>query len=255
MTNTGVATIHLASQYLAAASISFLEKRDDDSHTNLAYSTMEHQIQTWPLSASKDFMTLDLLDFSLKWMSDSGEETLGLNGRTHLQVLTWLQETSFKAGLEKKYHYSFHYDLPYTISDDYIFEINEDSLKIERELRTLAQNTIEKAMNEHGMDSSIRIWPHHFDTGALAYLPDSNEISVGLGLAIPDTMIDQHYFYISGYRGHESIDPDSFSATTHGKWISDGFKGGVLRAEQVDEESVVQFFREAFNAFSLLNSS
>ena len=30
--------IHLAAQYLAAAGISFLEKRDDDSHTNLGFN-------------------------------------------------------------------------------------------------------------------------------------------------------------------------------------------------------------------------
>ena len=252
---SGIASIHLASQYLAAAGISFLDKRDDDSHTNLAYSIEDHQIQTWPLSAAHDILALDLIDFSLKWISNSQVLTFDLDGKTHQQVLSWLQETSVNSGLEKEYSYSFHFDLPYGISDYFTFVINRESLELERELRSLAQITIEKALSEQGMDSSIRIWPHHFDTGALAYLPGNNEISIGLGLAIPDSMIDQHYFYISGYRGHEGIDPGSFSSLTNGQWVSQGFKGGVLKAENADEEDVHQFFREAFNAFSQLNGS
>ena len=246
--------IHLASQYLAAAGISFLDKEDDDSHTNLGYSVKDHQIQTWPLSATHDILALDLKDFSLKWISGAQVLSFKLDGKNHEQVLSWLQETSNNSGLEEKYTFSFHYDLPYSISEDFKFEINADGLELERKLRSLAHTTIKRTLSEHDMESTIRIWPHHFDTGALVYLPDNNEISIGLGLAIPDSMIDQHYFYISGYRGHDSIDPGSISSLTHGKWVSQGFKGGVLKAENTDEEIVIQFFREALSAFSQLNS-
>ena len=246
--------IHLASQYLAAAGISFLDKRDDDSHTNLGYSIKDHQIQTWPLSAAHDMLALDLTDFSLKWISGAQALSFKLDGKTHEQVLSWLQETSNNLGLEEKYTYSFHYELPYGISEDFKFEINAEGLELERKLRSQAQTTIQRILSEHDMESTIRIWPHHLDTGALAYLPDNNEISIGLGLAIPDSMIDQHYFYISGYRGHDSIDPGSFSSLTQGKWVSQGFKGGVLRAENTDEGIVLQFFQEALSAFSQLNS-
>lgn len=245
MMNSNLASIHLACQYLAAAGISFLEKRDDDSHTNLGYSVAKHHIQSWPLTDTQNYLALDLIDFTLKWFSKSEVHKFDLAGSTHKQALSWIQETSAHSGLAKKYNYSFHYDLPYNIGEDHTFEINEESLALERELRTLAQTAIQRTLSEHHMESPIRIWPHHFDTGALAYLPENERISVGLGLAIPDSLVDQHYFYISGYLGHESIDPGSFRSLTNGRWVSDGFKGGVLPAENVDEDVVLQFFHEA----------
>ena len=255
MINKGFATIHLASQYLAAAAISFLDKKDDDSHTNLGYSVSEHQIKTWPLSSTQDYLTLDLLNFSLKWVSSSGVETLDLSGKTHEKIISWIKDISTRQGLEKPYSYSLHYDLPYSLRGEEVFEINEESLSLERQLRGLAQSCIQKTLEDQDLESAIRIWPHHFDTGALAFLDENPEISIGLGLAIPDSMIDQHYFYISGYRGHESIDPSTFAELSHGKWVSDGFKGAVFYGDDLNEENVLQFFREAIRSLSRLDGS
>ena len=253
--NRGVFTIHLAAQYLAAAGISFVDKKEDDSHTNLGYSLEKHQIQTWPLNESQDYLALDLIDFTLKWGSNSNVRNFELSGSTHQQAKTWIQESSGHSGLVKPYNYSFHYNLPYGISENHTFEIDQDSLALERELRSLAQTAILKTLSDYNMESSIRIWPHHFDTGALAYLPDYEQISIGLGLAIPDSLVDEHYFYISGYRNQESIDPSSFRSLAYGRWVSGGFIGGVLPAKNVDETTALQFFQEAIGLFVQADSS
>lgn len=40
--------MHLASQYLAAAAISFVPKKDDDSHTNLGWSNEKNNWKPTP---------------------------------------------------------------------------------------------------------------------------------------------------------------------------------------------------------------
>ena len=241
--------IHLAAQYLAAAGISFLEKRDDDSHTNLGYSPSDHQIRTWPLNPSKDCLALDLKDFSLKWISETVSASFGLDGNYHAQVLSWIRDISQRSGIDKAYEYKFHYKLPYDIDKDFKFKRNNEILALERKQRSLAQKTIQAVLSEYKLESEIRVWPHHFDTGALASVANNNDLTIGLGLAIPDSLVDQHYFYISGNRGHENIDPGQFEPLSQGKWISDGFKGGILASENVDEANVIDFFKQAIRSY------
>ncbi len=249
MNNKEIASIHLAAQYLAAAGISFVKKREDDSHTNLGYSIEKGQIFTWPLTNADDLLVLDLNDFSLNWVSDHSSDKLSLEHRTHEDVLKWLTEKAVQTGLPMDYKYGFHYDLPYKISNSYTFQIATETLDRERQLRSLAQEVIHTILDEYGMRSDVRIWPHHFDTGALGPLPSRPEMTLGMGLAIPDSMENSHYFYLSGYLGHQSIETNTFQPLTFGKWYHQGFQGAVLPAKNVGKNDVYQFFKEAIEAY------
>ncbi|MEM6380925.1 MAG: hypothetical protein AAF705_22325, partial [Bacteroidota bacterium] len=58
-----VKTFHIAAQYLTTVAISFLEKKDDDSHTNLGWKN--GGLHTHPLSSANCTLTLDYSSFSL----------------------------------------------------------------------------------------------------------------------------------------------------------------------------------------------
>ncbi|WP_291961933.1 hypothetical protein [Maribacter sp.] len=238
--------MHLASQYLAAAAISFVPKKDDDSHTNLGWSIEKKQLETHPLSLSGDMLSLNYNTFSLEWNSPKNDASLTLDGKTHQEVLEWLVKTS-KIFLGKVYTYEFHYDLPYTINASYAFKLNALELKELASLRTLAQSSLVATLKEKGLESDVRIWPHHFDSGAYASLSD--DIAVGFGLAIPDALVNEHYFYISGYKGHNGLDTSNFDALSLGEWKNDGFKGAVLPATKINKDQAVQFFTEAINTY------
>ncbi len=253
MSDSGLADIRLAAQYLAAAGISFLEKQADDSHTNLGYSEEEHQLFSRPLNASGDFLALDLLNFALKWVTASGSSHYMLDGKSHAEILEWLKSKVKNDDLSSEYQYSFHYDLSCAISDTYVFKMNEEALQLERDLRGLANRVLSHVLSEYSMESDIRIWPHHFDTGAFAQLPGSGNVSLGIGLAIPDSLVDQYYFYISGYMGHESLSTASFKPLSNGQWLNDGLKGGVLPAVKLDENTVIRYFKEAIANYSKPN--
>jgi hypothetical protein len=238
--------MHLAAQYLAAAGISFLEKKPDDSHTNLGFDTENGCLYTHTLSENGDVLCLDYESFALKWKSNQETTTFNLDGASHAEVLKWLTDTS-KAFLNKTYQYQFHYDLPYAIDDAFTFKLLDvNKLKALKHLRILAQLVLKNIDKQYSLDASIRIWPHHFDTGIYSPLPDS-DITIGLGLAIPDTVCNKHYLYISGYKNGGTIDTSQLPKLESGEWKSDGFTGAILNADTIVESEGVAFFEEAIN--------
>ena len=241
--------LHLAAQYLATAGISFLEKRDDDSHTNLTFSNTEKRLETWPLDDNGTILSLHYPSFSLQWISNE-TQSLPLDGKSHHEVVNWLKEVSASLNSSKGYEYKLHYKLPYGLGSDKTFQLN-NSQKIEKlvQMRILANTVLTKVLNKNNLNSDIRIWPHHFDTGAFSALGKNSETAVGMGLTIPDTLVDDYYFYISGYHGHTGLDTSTFTALTKGQWLNDGFKGAVLPISGSTEEDAIAFFNEAIQAY------
>lgn len=241
--------MHLAAQYLAAAGISFLEKKQDDSHTNFSFDTDSGSLHTHTFSDSGDTLSLNYQKFILDWSSYEGSTSFRLDGATHKKVLQWVSEVS-QTFLNKTYNYSFHYDLPYAIDNHYMFKlIDVSKLQELMHLRILAQFSLERILNDNFLESYIRVWPHHFDTGAFVSFEGNSKISISLGLAIPDATCNEHYIYISGYKNNKSLDTSNFSKLTNGEWINDEFKGAILPATHLIETEVVEFFQEAINIY------
>ena len=244
--------MHLAAQYLAAAGISFLEKEADDSHTNLGFSTENGCLQTHALSKAGDVLSLNYKKFTLEWSSQNGKTSFRLDGATHEQVLEWLKEVS-NTFLKREYEYIFHYDLPYEIGDNFMFKLLDASkLRELMHLRILAQYTLEKILEDNGLESLIRVWPHHFDTGAFSELNDGSGISIGFGLAPPDTLCNEHYLYISGYNGRSALDTSNFDGLSNGSWKNEGFKGAILPVSDLVESETVGFFQEAIDTYKTM---
>ncbi len=247
--------MHLAAQYLATAGISFLDKKDDDSHTNLGFYAEKGYLETWPLNENGCKIALDYSQFSLHWITNDTPRTkLQLDGKTHNEIVQWMDEVTTALGRAKTYTYKLHYEMPYgKITDDFVF-----SKPPQRELdkllgyRRIAQHALENVVDSMNLNSTIRIWPHHFDTGGYKTINPDKDISVGFGLAIPDTMIDDFYLYTSGYKGHEVIDTSKFSTLTYGKWMNDGFKGAVFPMKNVDEAKATTFFNESIGKYRTL---
>lgn len=243
---------HFASQYLAAAGISFVEKKEDDSHTNLGFNVTTGCLETHVLSKNNDCLLFCYKSFSLVWKSDTHNTSLPLDGVTHKEVVQWLTATAQK-NLNKNYEYTFHYDLPYAITDDFTYQLDHPT-ELQRllDLRILAQNSLQEVASNYKLTGPIRVWPHHFDTGGYEQLPNS-DIAIGFGLAIPDSQCNDHYFYISGYKDGKSMSTANFDALASGDWKNNDFKGGILGASQANQDQVISFFQETMSSYT--NSS
>ena len=244
--NTIEIQLHIATQYLAAAGISFLPKEDDDSHTNLGFDTDGGYLETHSLSENNDKLILNYKDFSLKWKSDTQSKSFRLDGTTHQEAVDWISEMS-RTFLNKEYKYKFHYELPYTIDDVSTFKLSDvGKLNDLMHLRILAQFILERIDNDYNLNASIRVWPHHFDTGIYSTIPES-DIAVGLGLAIPDAICDEHYLYITGYKKGNVMNTSGFKKLTLGEWKAEGFTGAILTTENIVESDGVHFFTEVIH--------
>ena len=242
--------IHFASQYLATAGKSFLTPRKDDSHTNLGYDVDRQLLETWSLNDAHLKLALDLKNFSIRWMGNEAPEFL-LDGKTHGEVVTFLKNSAQQMDFGSPYEFDLHYELPFPWGINYVFSLADPEKLIETaRLRAFAHRTLRSFLAKENLDSDIRIWPHHFDTGAFVVLKESGK-SVGLGMAIPDAVCDDHYFYISGYRGHQAIDTNNFENLVQGEWKANGFKGGVLPVSTASNDQAVAFFQEAFSSYLL----
>lgn len=56
-------------------------------------------------------------------------------------------------------------------------------------LHNLAQFSLERILIDNYLESSIRVWPHHFDTGIFTTHNNGSGISISAGLAIPATYL------------------------------------------------------------------
>ncbi|WP_299312780.1 hypothetical protein [uncultured Aquimarina sp.] len=244
------AQMHLAAQYLAAAGISFVDKKDDDSHTNLGFSVEKGTLYTRELDNKPIILSLSYDLFTLEWNDSSSKSTLRLDGTTHAEVVQWINRMAKNSDITVPYSYDIHYELPYQISDDYVFKLQDASaLHQLKKHRVLAYEIIREVLDRNKLDSEIRIWPHHFDTGAFAPLEDEAGLSIGLGLAIPDEAHNEYYFYISAYQGHDSVDTANFKLLSLGEWKNEGFKGAILSVSGVHKNNGVTFFEEALSTY------
>ena len=219
-------TMHLAAQYLATAAISFIPKKDDDSHTNLGWTNHTLETHEFP---NGDKLGLNYENFSLEWTHHNGnKEYLLLNGTTHIEIIDWISKTSKNNGVNKPYSYNLHYDLPYdevTVSSTFkLTDHNDVDLLIKH--RDLAQSVISSVLKSNGYDSPIRIWPHHFDTGA--FVNANDKLSIGIGMAIPDSLINDFYFYISGYHNHDPVIIESVDDLEHGNYYNNDWQGFAI---------------------------
>ncbi|WP_298309777.1 hypothetical protein [uncultured Aquimarina sp.] len=242
--------MHLAAQYLAAAGISFVDKKDDDSHTNLGFSVEKGTLYTRKLDNKPIVLSLSYDLFTLEWNDASSKSTLRLDGTTHAEVIQWINRMANNSNTSVPYSYDIHYELPYQIKDDYVFKLEDVStLKKLKEQRILAHTVLREFLDRNKLDSEIRIWPHHFDTGAFAPLEDEAGLAIGLGLAIPDESHSEYYFYISAYQGHDGVDTTNFKSLSLGEWKNEGFKGAILPVTGVNKNNGVTFFEEALSIY------
>jgi hypothetical protein len=242
--------LHLASQYLAMAGKSFLPQKDDDSHTNLGFFSEDNTLRTWDLNDSGIYLAFRFDDFSLQWGDADGKIAFALDGKNHDEIISWITKMASASKLEKIYNYDLHYELPYSPPVNFRFNSSDLSeLDNLLQLRILAQNVLKEFLDGENLQSDIRIWPHHFDTGAFFELNDNSGKSIGLGMAIPDSVCNQHYFYMSGYLGHDALETNSFSKLSYGQWKNNGFKGAILNTSKTNKQQAVEFFKEAFKAF------
>ncbi|MEQ9186547.1 MAG: hypothetical protein RLP15_02360 [Cryomorphaceae bacterium] len=251
---TATEALHKAAQYLATAAKSFVPHEEDDSHTNMGWNQVESTLFTRALNDEGLRLELNHKAYALDVVHPKSglSGSFPLIGANHFAIVQWLDQERTFCGIKTPYSFDLHYDLGYSNSLDDAFtfpSVPGDALEEEIQRRNTANDALNSILAEEQSNSSPRIWPHHFDTGALIEEGKEGIVSFGLGMAIPDAVISEHYLYVSAYDSQGSISTDGMVELSLGKWFNASWKGAAVPVNGLNTEMAIRFYREVLEAF------
>jgi hypothetical protein len=232
---------HHASQFIALVGRYLIPQQPDDSNTNMQY-LLDKEMLVGNALANGMRLALQLTDLTLYILDKDNKHKseISLVGKITQQVFEEVKQTFAEFGVDtSNLKNELHYEVPtHDLINGDSFTIKEKKLFQEN---TFYRHNADLILNEiaAGFEDtdSVRVWPHHFDTGT--FIPfthnDKGELSqsIGIGWTIPDSMVNEPYYYLS-FWSEQPV--ESFEALTPlevGEWITTGWKGGVLKLSEI----------------------
>ncbi|MCG8331928.1 MAG: hypothetical protein MI974_29850 [Chitinophagales bacterium] len=258
--NDTIVKMHHAVQAVAAFGNSLLPKAGDDSQSNMSWHSdlkamVGHEV---PLQAPLR-LALSYDPFELYFLNaaDLPIASFAMEGQTLVTALAFIRmQVEAMGGVGGKLEYPQHYELP---KSDYQkgapFLMPDSSAHFElAKHRHNAQHVLEVFASRYEHASSVAIWPHHFDTGSLiAFAFDAEgglTKSIGIGMAIPDSICDEMYYYVSPWWKGVTLNFDTLSALPgRGEWKSGQYNGALLPLSSVTAKTSAQEQSELVTAF------
>jgi len=232
--------IHLLCQPLAKINRSLVPHETDDSHTNLAYDSVQHRILgRWFDIKGKSFIAaIDLERYQYLIIDERFHEQgqVDFLGKDSKQIEAELTMILAQLGISSKVLFApLHFEITdYIFKDEPFQKAHFKGISAWMEARDLANMACEKITTHLQAKGETRIWPHHFDTGV--YIEVNKEMGLGFGLAMADSMVSEPYFYFSRYALNESaFDWENTPELDAGSWlIGEYFKGAILPLDAAD---------------------
>jgi len=248
--------LHHAAQLATALGISYLEKKPDDSHTNLEWLPALDALASNPAGARNIRIAVRPREFAILVVAtpDLALAEFALTGKTLDEAVRWIRARLGQYGLDPaRFTTARHYEIPsHRVADGHAFDADALALdELAHWYRDAAAVLGEFATKLQGA-SPVRCWPHHFD---IATLIDRGEgKSVGLGMEPGDVYYDEPYWYANAYPAPALGDaPPALGG--NGAWHTHEWTGAVLvgsRMGDVDQGAqVARFFQSALRAYGV----
>lgn len=202
--------LHYAAQIVAAIADVWLPERADDGHTAMTWRSPTMVGERTPTDVA---IGIRAIDFAVLAFHDDDLQTLPLAGKTLAEGLAWADaQLGTPRGAKLR-----DYDLPTSpLRSGGRFTGPEDALA---ELARWYDAGLAVVLR-FADPREIKIWPHHFDLGAI--LPGN----IGLGLSPGDAYYAEPYYYVTppAPLAHAP------KLAGGGFWRSEGWSGAVLLA-------------------------
>lgn len=257
---------HHAAQFIALAGRHLIPQKPDDSNTNLQYLPDREWLIGNEIPGGMR-IALSLADLKLIILDKQNHRRseLVLAGKSKQQVFEQLKQNLSDLGLDvSKFTNELHYTLPdHELDKNATFSTGDQKYNQENILyRHNAEIVLIEIAAKYKKSEPVRIWPHHFDTGSFVSIEinadGGTSKSIGLGWAIPDSMVNEPYYYLSYWSEtpvenfNELPDPET------GEWIRTGWNGGVARNADIvkissargQQEFVELFFNSGIKILS-----
>lgn len=262
--NEAIKITHHAAQLIAISGRYLAARREDDSHTAMEFSRSRKILAGVKLKGDQEVrvsLNIENLDLHILNVRLKSMEKFDLKGRTFEEGFDFLKKRLMTFGLDTSLMLpEVHYNIPdHPTGKGKPFEINDpDAFQHHAELRSLAKDLLQSFARVFKNTSDILVWPHHFDTGMIIYMdPDEKEVTngtIGIGMSIKDSMIDEPYFYVNHWSEEKIQYPKELPALRHGRWGESDWKGAYLKISEIvsgrnelNTEMAADFFSEAID--------
>jgi len=254
--------LHQLSQTIAKANRTYVPSKPDDSHTNLCFDDVGSRIEGHWINNGKEnlLLTLNLNLLQFEWLNEEKEclHSVTTIGKTVEEIENELAGILTELDFNPKgFTDILHFEIPvYPFALEPIQSIDEADMAEWKSYRQLANELCAMVLDDLQLKSDIRIWPHHFDTGI--YVEINQNLGLGFGLAMEDSMAGAPYFYMSGYSLNGSLKYNSLPELTHGKWeVSEYWQGSILPLDNLkngifeeNKNAINNYFSKSINWFS-----
>lgn len=234
---------HHAAQFIALVGRHLIPQKPDDSNTNMEFIPKKDILlgndmpNGMRVALQLSEMKLNILD-----KENKVKKIIGLDGKTKQRVFGELSQSLADLGVDvTSLKNELHYDIPeYRLEKGSVFSVKNKSDFIEN---SKYRHNAKIVLNEIGKlfeyQELIRIWPHHFDTGAV-YTISKNEKgeatqTIGIGMAIPDSMVEEPYYYLSFWSEKPFKGIENIVALHAGRWMMPKWNGAILRHSEILE--------------------
>ena len=230
-------TLHHAAQLLALAGASYLEPRDDDSHTSMSWLAAFGALATEPIPAAAPFrFALQVRELRLVVFDDASADApaaFSLQGRTRSDALAWMRREADRRGLDgdrllSRLHFAI---APHPTDEGRPFERATDGT-LDELASWYADASLILDNTRRRMEGAepVRCWPHHFDIATLVRLPQVGAVkTIGVGLSPGDESCAEPYYYVS-LSPKPARRPRPLSV---GRWHTEGWWGGALVGSEI----------------------
>jgi hypothetical protein len=252
---------HQAVQFIASAAISYLPKKQDDSHTNCEWSRNLKALVGNLLGGENNIrLGLNISKMQLLLLKENWNiiEKFELANKNKTDVMDWLRENLENFNLDfNSYSLKRHYKIP----DNSVLQggqfVIENSLAFSElsDYFTNADLILREYIHELNNATPLRCWPHHFDIATLLNLGKQELQSIGIGLSPGDPGNPEPYFYVTMWP-YPDAEKVKFPDLAAGVWNFKVWTGAALLASEIlkleDEkeqcEQVVSFIYSATEA-------
>ncbi len=235
---------HHAAQLIALVGRHLILQQSDDSNTNMEFVFGEEMLMGNALSNGMR-VVLYLKDLNMRILDQKNgiKKEIGLTGKTIQQGFEELKQSLSDLGVDvSNFNNELHYEIPaHQLDQGAYFFIEDENYFLEnakyRHNAKIVLNEVSKLFEQY---EPIKIWPHHFDTGAY-YVLSKNENgsaskTIGIGWAVPDSMVDEPYYYLSFWSEKPKDIMVDFPVLEAGKWMMPNWNGAVLRHSEIQNE-------------------
>jgi len=241
--NNALQQQHHAAQFIALVGRYLIPQQPDDSNTNMEFIFGKDMLLGNALAnGMRMALQMSEMKISILDKKNNVKNVIALEGKIKQKVFDELTQNLADFGIDvTDFKNELHYEIPsHQLDKGAVFSIRNENDFIENtNYRHNAKIILNEIAQKFEQEEPIRIWPHHFDTGAFYVISknDKGETTetIGIGLAIPDNMINEPYYYLSFWSENPIKGLEKFDALDAGRWMMPDWNGAVLKQSKILE--------------------